>query len=120
MKLAATLAALALALVGGSQATAPVARADDAVRAWEAPLRIPTYPVGPAEPNPLFYAGREYQGAMGPVYPYALLDQLGDRREDRTYRALWLENEYVKLSVLPEIGGRIFSAEDRTNGYPFF
>jgi tetratricopeptide (TPR) repeat protein len=99
----------------------PAARADEpAVKAWEAPLRIPTYPVGPPEPNPMFYAGREYQGARGPVYPYPLLDQLSDAREDRTYRALWLENEYVKLSVLPEIGGRIFSAEDKTNGYPFF
>jgi tetratricopeptide (TPR) repeat protein len=91
-----------------------------AVRAWEAPLRIPTYPVGPAEPNPMFYAGREYQGAEGPVYPYPLLDRLGDRREDRSYRALWLENEYLKLSVLPELGGRIFTAEDKTNGYDFF
>lgn len=95
-------------------------RADEAVRAWEAPLRVPTYPLGPAEPNPMFYAGRQYQGAQGPVYPYPLLDQLSDAREDRTYRALWLENEYVKLSVLPEIGGRIFSADDKTNGYPFF
>ena len=90
------------------------------MRAWEAPLRIPTYPVGPAEPNPMFYAGREYQGPKGPVYPYPLLDRLGDRREDRTYRALWLENEYLKLSVLPEIGGRIFTAQDKTNGYDFF
>jgi tetratricopeptide (TPR) repeat protein len=91
-----------------------------AARAWEEPLVVPTYPVGPAEPNPMFYAGREYQGAKGPVYPYALLDRLLDRREDRTYRALWLENEYVKVSVLPEIGGRVFSAQDKTNGYDFF
>ena len=99
----------------------PAVRADEhGVRAWEAPLRIPTYPVGPAEPSPMFYAGRQYQGAQGAIYPYPLLDQLGDRREDRSYRALWLENEYLKLSVLPEIGGRIFSAEDKTDGYPFF
>jgi tetratricopeptide (TPR) repeat protein len=90
------------------------------VRAWEEPITLPTYPVGPPEPNPMFYAGRQYQGAKGPVYPYPLLDQLSDHEEDRTWRALWLENEYVKLSVLPEIGGRIFSAVDKTNGYPFF
>lgn len=68
----------------------------------------------------MFYAGRQYQGAQGPVYPYPLLDVLLDRREDRTYRALWLENEYVKLSILPEIGGRIFTAQDKTDGYDFF
>jgi tetratricopeptide (TPR) repeat protein len=108
-------------LVGLLTAFGPSAPADEPpVRAWEAPLRIPTYPVGPAEPNPMFYAGREYQGARGPVYPYPLLDRLGDRREDRVYRALWLENEYVKLSVLPEIGGRIFTGQDKTNGYDFF
>jgi tetratricopeptide (TPR) repeat protein len=111
----------AVALAGFLVALGPSAPADEpAVRAWEAPLRIPTYPVGAAEPNPMFYAGREYQGAKGPVYPYTLLDRLLDRREDRTYRALWLENEYLKLSVLPEIGGRIFSAQDKTNGYDFF
>ena len=96
----------AVALAGLLLAVLPVGSADEqAARAWEEPLRIPTYPVGPAEPSPMFYAGREYQGAKGPVYPHPLLDRLLDRREDRTYRALWLENEYLKLCVLPEIGG---------------
>jgi hypothetical protein len=73
----------------------------------------PHLPGRTAEPNPIFYDGREYQGAKGPVYPYALLDRLLDRREERTWRALWLENEYLRLSVLPEIGGRIFTALDQ-------
>ncbi len=110
-------ALLAFLLVAVSS---PAPAEEPAVRAWEAPLRIPTYAVGPAEPNPMFYAGREYQGAKGPVYPYPLLDRLLDRKEDRAYKALWLENEYLKISVLPEIGGRIFSAQDKTNGYDFF
>ena len=114
MKRAVALAFLLVALVSPTSADEP------AVRAWESPLRVPTYPVGPAEPNPMFYAGREYQGAQGPVYPYPLLDRLLDQREDRAYRALWLENEYLKISVLPEIGGRIFSAQDKTDGYDFF
>jgi tetratricopeptide (TPR) repeat protein len=111
----------AVAFAGLLVASGPPALAGDtAVRAWEAPLRVPTYPVGAAEPNPLFYDGREYQGAQGPVYPYPLLDRLLDRREDRTYRALWLENEHLQIGVLPEIGGRIFSARDLSNGYDFF
>lgn len=91
-----------------------------AARAWQEPLVLPTYLVGPAETAPMFYHGRAYQGAKGPFYPYPLLDRLTDDRKDVTYRALWLENEYVKLCVLPEIGGRIFSAVDKTNGYDFF
>ena len=110
-----------VALAGLLVALSPAAAAQEPpVRAWESPLRVPTYPVGPAEPNPMFYAGREYQGARGPVYPYPLLDRLLDQREDRAYRALWLENDYLKISVLPEIGGRIFTAQDKTNGYDFF
>lgn len=90
------------------------------VRVWEEPLVIPTYLVGSPDKFPIFYNGRAYQGAEGPVYPYPMLDKLTDTRENRTYKALYLENEYVKICVLPEIGGRIFSALDKTNGYDFF
>lgn len=90
------------------------------VRVWEEPLVIPTYEIGPADPNPRFYAGRSHQGAQGRVYPYPMLDTLTDRKVDKTYKALYLENQYVKLCVLPELGGRLFSAVDKTNGYDFF
>jgi len=90
------------------------------VKAWEEPLVIPTYRIGRPDPNPIFYTGRAYQGAKGPVYPYPLLDKLTDIREEKTYTAVYLENEYVQICVLPEIGGRIFSALDKTNNYDFF
>jgi tetratricopeptide (TPR) repeat protein len=103
-----------------SMGITPLAMAGPEVRAWEEPLEIPTYLVGEQDEFPLFYNGRAYQGAKGPVYPYPMLDKLTDRREGKTYRALYLENDYVKICVLPEIGGRIFSALDKTNGYDFF
>jgi len=90
------------------------------VEVWEEPLVIPTYLVGEPDKFPLFCNGRAYQGAKGPIYPYPMLDKLTDRREEKTYKALYLENDYVKICVLPEIGGRIFSALDKTNGYDFF
>lgn len=90
------------------------------VRIWEQDIVIPTYPIGPAEPNPMFYFGRVYQGARGAIYPYPLYDKLTDRKEDKTYKAVYLENEYVKICVLPELGGRIFEAVDKTNNYDFF
>ena len=82
-------------------------------------LTIPTYPVGPGEKNPLFYTGRSYQGAKGPVYPYPMLDKLSDVRRDVRYEAIYLENPYIQVCVLPEIGGRVLSALDKTNGYDF-
>ena len=83
-------------------------------------LTIPTYLPGEPEGNPIFYFGRAYQGAKGPVYPYPFLDVLTDVRVNKSYKALLLENEYLKICVLPEIGGRIFEAVDKTNGYNFF
>ncbi len=94
--------------------------AEKSVKVWEEPLVVPTYRIGEPELNPIFYTGRAYQGAKGPVYPYPLLDKMTDIREMKTYKALYLENDYLKICVLPEIGGRIFSALDKTNDYDFF
>jgi tetratricopeptide (TPR) repeat protein len=92
---------------------------DFRVRLWEEDLVLPTYKVGDPDPSPIFYNGKIYQGAQGRVYPYAMLDILTDNRNEKTYRAIYLENKYLKLSVLPEIGGRLFSALDKTNSYDF-
>ena len=90
------------------------------VKVWEEKVSIPTYPAGAPDPNPIFYAGRAYQGAEGRVYPYPLNDKITSEKRDQTYNLVYLENEYVKIGVMPEIGGRIFSAQDKTNGYDFF
>jgi len=90
------------------------------VRVWEEPLVIPTYEVGPPDTNPRFYAGRAYQGAQGRVYPYPMIDAVTNNRKDVTYNAVYLENEYLKVCILPEIGGRVFSALDKTNDHDFF
>jgi tetratricopeptide (TPR) repeat protein len=88
-------------------------------RIWEQNLTLPTYLVDQGGRNPRFYFGRAYQGAQGRVYPYRMQDRLTEEKVDKTYRAVVLENEYVKTSVLPEIGGRIFTALDKTDGYDF-
>ncbi|MCX6577448.1 MAG: DUF5107 domain-containing protein [Candidatus Aminicenantes bacterium] len=93
--------------------------AQSGVKIWEEPLVIPTYLVQAPEHNPIFYNGRAYQGAKGPVYPYPFWDRLTDIRKDLTYQAVYLENQYVKICVLPEIGGRVFSGLDKTNNYDF-
>ncbi|MBE0537290.1 MAG: DUF5107 domain-containing protein [Phycisphaerae bacterium] len=87
---------------------------------YEKSLTIPTYGVERPDPNPRFYLDRAYQGAQGRVYPYPMSDVLTNERGDKTYDAVYLENDYIRVCVLPEIGGRIFSALDKTNGYDFF
>ena len=83
------------------------------------PLVLPTYELGPTDVNPIFYAGRTYQGAQGHIYPYPLFDVLTDNKIDKSYEALYIENEYLKICVVPELGGKILSATDKSNGYEF-
>jgi tetratricopeptide (TPR) repeat protein len=80
---------------------------------------IPTYLAGPPEPNPIFNLGRNSQGAQGIVYPYPLYDNLLHQKVDKTYRIVYLENEYIRIGILPEIGGRLFEGVDKTNNYNF-
>ena len=90
------------------------------VAAWAAPVVIPTYLTPPADRNPMFLEKRVYQGSSGRVYPNPVVDSVSDERIDKAWAAVHLENEYVRLMVLPELGGRIHVGLDRTNGYDFF
>ena len=80
---------------------------------------IPTYGVGKPDRNPMFLEKRVYQGSSGKVYPLPVIDRILDEKEDKAYTAVWLENDYLRVMVLPELGGRIQRAYDKTNGYDF-
>ena len=106
----ALIAALLCSLAGISAAP------DASVRVWQGTLQIPTYTEGPANPNPpfdLFSYGRFN-------YPYPIRDALTDRREPVAWRTLNLENEYLRLTVLPDLGGHIYSCLDKRSGREMF
>jgi tetratricopeptide (TPR) repeat protein len=90
------------------------------VRCWQQEVVLPTYPVPPADPNPMFIEKRVYQGSSGKVYPNPFTDHVSLERKDVSYRAILLENEFIQLMILPEIGGRIHTGLDKTNQYDFF
>jgi len=90
------------------------------VRIWEEMLTLPTYEIKPADKNPMFYIPDAYQGAKRVLYPYPLMDNLSTEKSDQEHRAVYLENEYIKLCLLPDIGGRLFYATDKTNNYEIF
>lgn len=91
----------------------------DQVALWQERVTIPTYGVGSPEKNPMFLEKRVYQGSSGVVYPYPIIEQVFDQKEDREYTAIFLENRYLKIMLLPELGGRVQMALDKTNGYHF-
>ena len=80
------------------------------VHAWEGTIAIPTYKLGPADPNPPFPLVNSQ-----PVYPYTMLDDLTDQREVENYRALYLENKYLKITILPQLGGHVYSVYDKVD-----
>jgi len=87
-----------------------------AVRVWQGSIQIPTYAEGPANPNPpfdLFSLGRFN-------YPYPIRDALTNRRELVSWRSLHLENEYLRLTVLPDLGGHVYSCLDKRTGREMF
>ncbi|MBR1705716.1 MAG: DUF5107 domain-containing protein [Bacteroidales bacterium] len=90
------------------------------VRIWEGTIDLPTYRVAAPEKAPLFERDFAYQRAKRGVYPYAMNDNPTNIKVDSTHRALYLENDYVKVCVLPDIGGRLFYATDKTDGYEIF
>ncbi|TWU67099.1 Tetratricopeptide repeat protein [Crateriforma conspicua] len=82
---------------------------------------IPTYPIGEPEKNPLFFEKRVYQGSSGKVYPVPFVDKVFDQPQDVTYQIARLENDFVRLEMMPEIGGRIWLGQDKTNNdFDFF
>lgn len=85
----------------------------------EETVEIPTYEVGKPDLNPMFLEKRVYQGSSGRVYPLPVIDKIYDEKVLKPYRIIFLENEYVQIQIMPQIGGRIYRAIDKTNNYDF-
>ncbi|MDE6291078.1 MAG: DUF5107 domain-containing protein, partial [Muribaculaceae bacterium] len=83
------------------------------VKAWKEKVVIPTYEVGEPEKNPIFLENRVYQGSSGVVYPYPVVESISDEKTDHEWNAVFIENEYIKVMILPELGGRVQMAYDK-------
>ncbi len=84
------------------------------VKAWYEEVTIPTYGIGKPEKNPMFLEKRVYQGSSGVVYPHPVIEKILDEKEDKVWNAIFLENQYLKIMILPELGGRVQMAYDKT------
>ncbi len=76
-------------------------------------MTIPTYEVGKPEKNPIFLEKRVYQGSSGVVYPYPVIESIANEPTPHEWKVVFLENEYIKVMVMPELGGRIQMAYDK-------
>lgn len=83
------------------------------VKVWKDKIVIPTYEVGEAETYPVFLEKRVYQGSSGVVYPHPVVEHISDIKVDKEWEVVYLENDYLKIMVLPALGGRIQMAWDK-------
>src|SRR6267142_572700 len=86
------------------------------VRVWEGVLNLPVYEEGDPDPNPPF----DQLATTRFNYPYTLRNEITGQRRDHELRAIYLENEYLKCSVLPDIGGHVYTCTDKISGQPMF
>ena len=88
-------------------------------KVWEETVVIPTYEAAEPDRNPLFLEKRVYQGSSGKVYTHPVIDKISDEKIDKGYKAVFLENDYLKKMILPELGGRVQRAYDKTRNFDF-
>ncbi len=87
------------------------------VKIWSKAVIIPTYEAGEPTKLPMFLEKRVYQGSSGRVYPHPVSESISDEKTDKEYTAVFLENEYLLVMILPEIGGKVHRILDKTNNY---
>ena len=83
------------------------------VRCWEEDILLPTYETGEFEKNPIFLEKRVYQGSSGVVYPYPVIEKIADQPTQKSWHVVFIENQYIKVMIMPELGGRIQMAFDK-------
>ena len=75
---------------------------------------IPTQEIT-ASPYPAFPVIATAHWKTNDLYPYSWLSSPTTKRIDKKYKLLILENELLKITVLPEVGGHIYSFYDKVN-----
>jgi tetratricopeptide (TPR) repeat protein len=86
-----------------------------AVTAYQGTVQLPTYPWDPPVRHPYF------RGTDGRnIYPYPMLDNLQRTSVERVWQTVVLENEALRLTFLPELGGKVWEILDKTTDQPMF
>ena len=84
-------------------------------------VRIPTYVEPAREDLPMFAENRVHQRSSGNPYPNKIVLKVNrEEKTEKEYTLITIENEYLEIQILPEIGGKIYAAKDKINGYDFF
>ncbi len=90
----------------------PTGPAQAQVSAQEVDTVLLTYGFGDPDPLPLLFR-------KPALYPYNRFDGFTHTPVRRTWKMVVLENEYIRVEILPEMGGKVSGAYDKLEGKPF-
>jgi tetratricopeptide (TPR) repeat protein len=114
--LAATAAAVSLAIAAGSACRMTASSGTSAVEERAEVVR--TYPFSDPDPVPIF--ARSSMGGQGArLYPYFFFDRFTDRPVDKPWTVVRLSNPHLEVAVLPEVGGKVWGAIEKATGRDF-
>jgi tetratricopeptide (TPR) repeat protein len=85
------------------------------VRVWEGTMPLAASDEGAPDENPNFDAFAEVED-----YPYTMRQTIFPTESMHNWRAVYLENEYLKCTILPDVGGHLYTCIDKINGTPMF
>lgn len=89
------------------------------VKMEEKVYSIPSYEQKTPNPMPRFYEGKSHQGVQRRIYPYPYDDGLTPNKQNQDYPMIHIENEYIDLAISPQLGGRVYYADDKSNNYNY-
>lgn len=72
---------------------------------------IKTYPFSGPDPVPILTRSNMW-GRGAKLYPYFFFDRFSKKGKDQEWKVVWMENPYIKVSILPQVGGKIWGAAE--------
>lgn len=76
----------------------------------EVEMEIPTYSFSDPDPLPMF-------GTQSELYPYYKFSTYTDQPITKKWKVIVLENDYLKVEILPEVGGKIWGITEKKTKY---
>ena len=73
---------------------------------------LKTYDFSDPNPIPIFISNSK-------IYPYFTFDGYSIESKSKKFKVIELENNYIKVLITPEIGGKVWGAFDKTSGEEF-
>ncbi len=80
---------------------------------------ITTYPFGNPDPVPVLTRTDDLWDRVARIYPYSFIDEFNPEAEEREWTVVRLENPYIAVTVLPEVGGKVWGASEKSTGQEF-